>query len=157
MARVAVARFVRALSGARRIAMDTAVLIYHLEDISPYAELTTHLLSLVAVPDVQLVLSVITVGEVLAGPWKTGDGDRARRLETALKALPGVAFAGVNMETAVKTAELRGRAKLPLPDALIVASAAQGGATVIVTNDAAWKGRSLPCRIVLLDDFVSTT
>ena len=153
MAAVALRGFERALGGARRIGIDTAVMIYHLEDISPYSDLTTRLLSLVAMRDVQLILSVITVSEVLAGPWMSGRRDRAKTVEAVLVDLPGVVFAGGNLETAAKAAELRGRAKLPLSDALIIASAVQEGATVLVTNDTAWKGRSLPCRIVLLDDF----
>lgn len=153
MAPVALPRIERALRGAQRIGIDTSVLIYHLEDVSPYSDLTTHLLSIVAVRDVQLILSVITVSEVLAGPWMSGHRDRAESVEAALMALPGVVFAGINLETAAKAAELRGRAKLPLPDALIIASTVQEGATVLVTNDTAWKGRTLPCRIVLLDDF----
>lgn len=155
MATVALARFDRALGGARRIGIDTPVLIYHLEDISPYSDLTTHLLARVAVRDAQLLLSVITVSEVLAGPWLAGERRRAEAVEAALGGLPGAVFAGIDRVTAVKAAEIRGRTKLPLPDALIVASVAHAGATVLVTNDAAWKGRPLPCRIALLDDFIS--
>ena len=43
MAPVAFGRFSRALVGAERIGLDTAVLIYQLEDVSPYVQLTTHL------------------------------------------------------------------------------------------------------------------
>ena len=154
MVPVAIARFERALGGARRVGVDTVALIYHLEDVTPYSDLTTHLLSRVARRDAQLLLSVITVSEVLAGSWLSGDRVRAENLEAALRGLPGIVFAGVNTKTAVKAAEIRGRTKLPLPDALIIASTAQEGATVLVTNDAAWKGRTLPCRIVLLDDFI---
>lgn len=154
MAGVGLKRFERALAGARLVGLDTPVLIYHLEDVSPYADLTTYLLSRAASGSLDLILSTVTVGEILAGPWRAGDGKSAQRIEEALHALPGIAVAEITWKAASKAAEIRGKSNLPLPDALIIASSVEKGATLLVTNDAGWRVRHLPCRILLLDDYV---
>ncbi len=154
MARVALGRFGRTLGGAERIGVDTAVLIYHLEDVIPYSSLTTHLLTKAAIGAVQLFISTITVAEILAGPWRAGNGESVKRIEGALRALPGTAVADITWEVASRGAELSGRTTLPLPDALIVASAIEHGAQLLVTNDAAWRTKHLPCRVAVLDDYL---
>src|SRR5256712_12627457 len=131
------ARFKRALSRVGRVGLDTPVLIYHLEDIPPYAELTTHLFAEASTGTLQLVLSVITLVEILVKPWQEGDAGRAGRIRTALEALPSIQFAGINAAVAADGASLRGRTGLPLPDALIVSSVVDR-ARAIVANDRKW-------------------
>jgi len=143
-----------ALSSASRIGLDTTVLIYHLENVLPYAELTTRILGSVT-PAIRLIVSVSSVAEILAGPWKKGQADQASRVEEDIRALPGLAVRDVTWATAAAAAELRGKTSLPLPDSLIVASLLEGEAQAIVTNDARWKSAKLPCRIVLLDDYIT--
>jgi predicted nucleic acid-binding protein len=146
--------FARALGGVKRIGVDTPVLIYHLENIAPYADLTAHLLTEASAGTLQVLISVVTVAEVLAGPWRTGQGDQARRIEGALKALPGVRATEITWESAAVAAELRGHTNLPLPDSLIIASTLHGGAQLLVTNDEAWVGKPLPRHVLVLDDYV---
>lgn len=55
------ARFARALGGAKRVGIDTQVLIYHMQDVAPYAELTTHLLT-------QAATGAVTDAGVLKNP-----------------------------------------------------------------------------------------
>lgn len=150
-----VGRFARALARVRRVGIDTPVLIYHFEDVSPYSELTTYLLAHAASGAVDLILSTVTVAEILSGPWRGGNGERAGRIENVMQALPGVTIAPVTWETASRGAELRGKTGLPLPDALILASAISHGAQVIVTNDMAWRVKGLPCCVLILDEYVS--
>lgn len=154
MGKIAERRLRRALTGVRTLALDTPVLIYHLEDVQPYAELTTSVFSIVEARAIQIVLSVITLAEVLVGAWKGNDGTRAVQLEAALKGIPGVVMAGVDADSAAKAAEIRSRTNLPLPDALIIASTAAHEAKVIVTNDGGWRRKPLPCRVLILDDLL---
>lgn len=154
MAGVAEGKLARALRGAERVALDTSALIYHLEDVRPYSELTSYLLSKVESGDVELIISVIALAEVLAGAWRSGDRRRAVNLETALRGIPGVIFAGVDVDIATKAAEVRGRTKMPLPDALVITSSVAQGARVVVTNDGGWRGKSVPCRVLILDDLI---
>lgn len=154
MARVAIGKFARALGGIERIGLDTSVLIYHLEGIVPYTALTMHLLAKAATGRAHLVMSTISVGEILAGPWRADNEEGAKRIEGALRALPGASVADITWEVASRGAELSGRTMLPLPDALIVASAIEHGAQLLVTNDAAWRIKHLPCRVAVLDDYL---
>ena len=156
MGEVDVARFRRALRGAARVGVDTAVWIYHLEDVRPYSELTLHLLSEAAAGAMKLVLSTISVAEILTGPWRAGHGDRAGPIEAALQALPGIAAADITWSIARSAARIRGETNLPMPDALIIASALESGAQILVTNDADWSPvRRLGSRILMLDDYVN--
>ena len=75
-------------------------------------------------------------------------------LETALGALPDLVRGDVTWDTARIGADLRARTRLPLPDALILASAIEHGAQAIITNDRKWQSRQLPCRVLMLDDYV---
>ncbi len=145
--------FSRALRGVRQAGVDTPVWIYHLEDVRPYSELTTHLLAEAASETRQLILSVVSVSEILVGPWRARDRERARLIEEALQSIPGVTEADVTWEVATRSAELRGRTGLPLPDALIIASGLSQQAQLLITNDAAWRAVPLPCRVLLLDDY----
>lgn len=149
-------KFRRGLGRARRVGLDTQVLIYHLEDVPPYGQLTTHLLAEAAAGAFQLLLSVVTLSEILVKPWQEGDADRARRIRVALEAMPGIQFAGITTAVAADAAALRGRTGLPLPDALIVGSVVDRGAQVIVTNDRAWRAKKLPCRVLLLDEYAKS-
>lgn len=156
MGEVDVARFGRVLRGAARVAVDTAVWIYHLEGARPYSDLTLHLLSASAGSAMTLILSTISVAEILTGPWRAGRGDQAGRIEAALQALPGIAAVDVTWSAARRAAQLRGRLNLPMPDALIIASALDNGAQLVVTNDAAWaQVRRLGTPVLILDDYVN--
>lgn len=147
-------RFTRALRGASRIGVDTPVWIYHLQDVRPYSDLTTYLLAEAAAGKVELVLSMISLAEILAGPWRAKDGGRASRIERSLETLPGVIPAPATWGIAAGAARIRGEMNLPLPDALIIATALVQGAQVLLTNDAEWtRVASLGARVVLLDEY----
>ena len=158
MAEVALAAFIRAVRGARRIGVDTPVWIYHLEDVRPYSDLTLHMFSEAAAGTGELVLSAISLAEILAGPWRAGDAKRARRIEDALKAIPGVTAADITWTVAGKGAQIRAQTDLPLPDALIIASALEHQVQLLITNDADWgRVKDLPCRVVMLDSYLRSS
>ena len=151
---VDLAKFKRALAGTRRVGLDTQILIYHLEDVAPHSKLTTYLLAEASAKTIQLLLSVVSLSEILVKPWQEGDGERAEHIRMALESLPGLQFADVTADVAADGAALRGQVGLPLPDALIVSSVLERGAQAVVTNDKEWPKRSLPCRVLVLDDYI---
>jgi predicted nucleic acid-binding protein len=154
MARVDLRRFARRLAGVRLVGLDTAALIYHLEDIAPYSELTTVLLTRAAAGSLRIVLSTVVVAESLVGPWKLGD-EVAARIEDALRALPGTLVADLTWAIAARAARMRAQTGLPLPDSLVIATAVEQGASLMLTNDAAWRGKALHCRVAVLEDFLA--
>lgn len=155
MADIALRKFGRALTGANRVGVDTPGLIYHLQDVLPYSQLTDYLFEQAGAGLVQIVISTIVLSEILVGPWRAGDSEAARRIEEGLKAAPGIVAADVTWDVAGKGAALRGRTNLPLPDALIIASSVASGVELLITNDAAWRRKDLPCRVLVLDDYVT--
>ena len=53
-------------------------------------------------------------------------------------------------------ARIKGETDLPLPDALIIASALDSGTRLLVTNDAGWSYSRHPgSRVLMLDDYVN--
>lgn len=155
MAEVDLPAFIRAVRGARRIGVDTPVWIYHLEDVRPYSDLTLHLFSEAAAGAGELVLSVVSLAEILAGPWRVGDAHRAKGIENALKAIPGVIAADITWPVAGRGAQIRAQTQLPLPDALIIASALEHQVQLLITNDTDWRrAKQLPCRVLILDSYL---
>ncbi len=128
------------------------MLIYHFQSVAPYAGLTTYLLTHVAAGALQSIVSTITVSELFVGPLKAGMS--ASWIEAAILGLPHVVVADVTWQVARGGAELKARTNLPLPDALILASAVAHAADLVVTNDAAWRIKNPPCRVVILDDYL---
>lgn len=155
MAEVDLTGFTRALRGARRIGVDTPVWIYHLEDVRPYSDLTLHLFSEAVAGTKELILSAISLAEILVGPWRKGDSDRAERIEDVLSAIPGVSPADLTWTAAGMGARIKGQTDLPLPDALIIASALEHQVQLLITNDTHWgRVKRLPCRVLILDNYL---
>ncbi len=100
-----------------------------------------------------MILSTVSVSEILVGPWRARDRESAKLVEAALKSIPGVTEADVTWNVAARSAELRRRTGVPLPDALIIASVLNQQVQLLVTNDAAWRAKPLPCRVLLFDDY----
>lgn len=87
-------------------------------------------------------------GRTLAdGRWGAGRADRGRPCGVARGQAAAATWA-----VASAAARIRGELRLPLPDALIIASALDQQAQLLVTNDAAWlRATPLGARVVLLD------
>lgn len=112
--------------------VDTAPLIYILEDHPHVAPLFQGLFEAADRGEVQVALSTITVAELLVGPLKEGRVALAKRYEKALGSFELVA---VSTEIAVTAARLRASIGLRLPDALLAATALEIGAVALVTHD----------------------
>lgn len=120
------------LPAGSRVLVDSAPLIYFLQDHPEFAPRFAGLFEAEAAGQLSIVLSTITVVEVLAGPFKQGQTALAKRYE---KALSGYEPVPVNFEIAVSAARLRSRYALKLPDALQLATALEVGAQALVTHD----------------------
>ena len=120
------------LHAGAKVLVDSAPLIYFLQDHPEFAPRFAGLFEAEAAGQLGIVLSTITVAEILAGPFKQGQTALAKRYE---KALSGYELVPVNVEIAVSAARLRARYALKLPDALQLATALEVGAQALVTHD----------------------
>jgi len=114
------------------VLVDSAPWIYVLEARPRFAPKFTGLFEAAARQELVLSLSTITLSEILAGPYKSGQTALAKRYE---KALTSYRVVELSTPIAVLAAQLRARFTLKLPDAIQVATALDIGADAIVTHD----------------------
>lgn len=113
------------------VVVDSAPLIYLLDDHPQFAAVFIGLFELHAQGHVRIALSTLTVAEVLVGPLRHGQEVLARRYE---KALAGFEVAPISHEIAVGAARIRASTGLRLPDALQAATALDIGASALVSH-----------------------
>lgn len=99
--------------------------------------------------ETSVMLSPVTVAELLVLPIRTGDIDAEVVVRLFVGKLCRVMAA--TSETASIAAGIRAASGLRLPDALILATAVEHNAEAVVGNHAAWK-RVSPLPYIHLDD-----
>ena len=117
------------------IAVDSAPIIYYLEDHPRHAPRFAPLFEAADAGAVEIVISAITVAEVLSGPMAQGSELLVARYREALASTPHWTVYPVDVDLAADAARLRARYKLRLPDALQVATALKARADRFVTHD----------------------
>lgn len=126
--------WVEALAG-KTVAVDTAPLIYFIEQRDPYLSVLKPFFLAVDRGEIQVVTSVITLLEVLVHPLRSGDEGLARRYNDILLSSPNIELASVTALTAQTAAELRSSRNLKTPDAVQLAVALEYNAAAFLTND----------------------
>lgn len=114
------------------VMVDTAPFIYLLESHPQFADRFVGLFEAAAAGKLNIVLSTITLAEVLTGPFKAGETALAKRYE---KALAQYNVIPVSTPIAVLAAQFRAQYRLRLPDAIQLATALDAGAAAFVTHD----------------------
>jgi predicted nucleic acid-binding protein len=149
-------RFLGDLVKFSRVGVDSAILIYHLDNTAPYAALTESLFASVAGGTVRAILSTVSVTEALVKPFAEQNTDRIEAFGWFLRALPNSVLVAPDHETAKDAARLRARYGVRTPDALLLATARQQRARAFVTNDSKLsKVRGEEMAIVVLDDYLA--
>lgn len=114
------------------VMVDTAPFIYLLESHPQFADRFVGLFDAAAAGKLNIVLSTITLAEVLTGPFKAGETALAKRYE---KALSQYNVIPASTPIAVLAAQFRAQYRLRLPDAIQLATALDVGAAAFVTHD----------------------
>ncbi len=126
-----------------RIYWDTMLFIYWLEDHPQFAKRVNAIHSRMQERHDQLLTGAFTFGEVLAGAYRKGAaqvaGESRRLLQDVVSEI--VPF---TLETADHYARIRGALGLPPADAIHLASAAQAGTDLFLTNDKRLVGKIVP-------------
>jgi len=120
-----------------KIALDTNVLIYFLEGIEPYAGKVEDILNSFMKGENRGVISTITLAEVLTGFYAAGDEERAAKVKSLFRdlAINSLEIVPVTFEIADLAARLRAERGGKLPDSLIVATALNQAASLIISQD----------------------
>lgn len=120
----------------RVIGLDTAPLIYFIEQNEIYLELVRAFFQAMSQGEFQVVTSTLTLTEVLVHPLRAGNVELAGQYRDILFAQENLITLSVSPAIAEAAAQLRAIHNLRTPDAIQLATAMQGGATAFLTNDA---------------------
>jgi predicted nucleic acid-binding protein len=148
-------RFATELRRLRKVGLDTSILIYHLEDIEPYSDLTEAAFSAIAEGLPKAVVSMISITELLVQPFAKGEEDRITVFEQFILSLPNTNLIPPTYTIAKEAARLRAKYAIRTPDALLISTALSEKAEAFLTNDS--RLRSLKAEgvgILVLDDFL---
>ena len=118
----------------RRIALDSNVLIYLMEETPGRADVAAALVDAVAQRRVDGVLASVGLAEALVGPARTGDSAAFEQVAALIRDI-GLAIVPLDAAGAEHAAWIRGLTGCSLPDAVHLATARAAGATALVTND----------------------
>ncbi len=126
-----------------RIYWDTMLFVYWIEEHPRYAKRVQHLLQRMRMRQDHLCTSAFAVGETLAGPYKTGDKEIARKIRDVFRS-SFVEVIPFTLETADHYAEIRAVNGVSSADAIHLACAAQARTDLFLTNDSDLIGKVVP-------------
>lgn len=117
-----------------RIYWDSMLFIYWLEDHPQHAARMNRIHGSMEARKDTLCTSVFTVGEVLTGLYKRGASEIASQIREAFRS-PQIELIPFTTETADRYARIRAGQRVSPADAIHLASAAQSGVDLFLTND----------------------
>lgn len=138
-----------------KVGMDSSVLIYHLEGLAPYADLTETLFAAVLDGSLKAILSTISITELLVRPFAKDQPDRIMAFERFLFSLPNTDLVSPSYSISKEAARLRAKYRIRTPDAILLATSLMEKAEAFLTNDGRLgmiKDEEL--NILVLDDFI---
>jgi predicted nucleic acid-binding protein len=132
------------------VGLDTAPLIYFVEEHPLYLPLVDPFFEAMARGDVHVVTSTVTLTEVLVHPYQQGNRLLASQYSDILLHAKNLKTVPVSAEIASEAARFRSNYALKTPDAIQLATAQLAGAFTLLTNDG-----DLPAlpglRLIVLD------
>lgn len=142
-----------ALERVDRLCIDSAPVIYFIEQHPRYIELLDIVFQRIAAGAMIGVSSVITVTEVLTLPMKKGDARLQNGYIDLLLHAAGFMTVPIGSGVAIRAAALRARHAIRTPDALQLACAIEHGCHAFLTNDRGLRIVS-EIRVIVLEDLV---
>jgi predicted nucleic acid-binding protein len=115
--------------------IDTAPLIYYIEDNKSYREILAEFMDLVEAGDVSLVSSTLTLLEVLVQPLRVNRHDIVKNYEEILTRSQSLQLFELDIIGGRRAAEIRARYNFKTPDAIQLAIALITKADIFLTND----------------------
>ena len=143
----------RAIEKHKIIGLDTAPFIYYIEDVTPYADLLDPVFGLLENHALRAVTSTVTFAEILTKPFADKNFSMADEIKFTLKSFSSLSVASIDEKLAEAAALIRARHAIRLPDALQIAAAIQGEATLVITNDKRLK-KVDGVEVLVLSDFL---
>jgi predicted nucleic acid-binding protein len=137
----------------RRVAIDTNVFIYDLDANPHYSGLANAVFESILDPGQAAVTSTLTMTEILVGPYRSLDTQRADDLFAFLAPYPHLEWIAPDLAIAEAAARIRAAYGLRIVDALQVATAISSKATCLIANLQDFR-KVTEIETILLDDYV---
>ena len=134
--------------------LDTAPIIYYIEDVLPYADILEPVFQRIKSKTLRACTATLTLAETLVVPYRKKDRILLEKFDALLTKTPDLTLLPLTPEIARETAKIRSEFFIKTPDAIQLATAQVNGIKHFLTNDKGLKVFS-PLQIVLLDDFVN--
>jgi len=122
---------------------DSMLFVYWLEDHPLHAGRMDRIREWMELRGDTLCTSAFTVGEVLTGPYRSGEIETASRIREAFRS-PQIELIPFTPDTADHYAAIRGKHRVSPADAIHLASAAQAGVDLFLTNDRRLQPLAIP-------------
>ena len=131
--------------------LDTAPLVYFVEEREPYADLLTPFFEAVDAGKIRICTSTITYSEALVVPCRQKNRDLIAKYKMLLLETPNLTIVPFDLELAERTADIRAKHGLKTPDAIQWATAIRYGVKFFLTNDRGFERFSEP-QVLVIDD-----
>jgi predicted nucleic acid-binding protein len=129
-----------AIPAGATVLLDTSVVLAYLSGSEPASAAAVSIIDgFVASGRNPAVVSAITVTEALVRPMRAASPTAVRLVDDFLLRFPNLAVEPVTVVIAREAARIRAATAAPTPDALNLATAATGSASVVVANDRSWR------------------
>ena len=135
------------------VGLDTAPLIYFIEEHPAYLESMRYFFEAVDRGDFNVITSTVTLLEVLVQPFRHNNAELAEEYRDILLNSPNLSTVGISEIVAERAAKLRAEYDVRTPDAIQLALAIEEGASFFMTNDTRLPAVS-PLKLLVLDNLI---
>ena len=137
----------------KRVFVDTAPIIYYLENSSLYMDAIKKFFTKCIEENIQIVTSAITIEEYLVWPYSSGKMEFADNFKRFIEYM-NIEVVDIDSKIAEQGAKIRGQYKnFKAMDALQIATAIVSGCDMFLTNDKQLRQeKELPC--MTMDDLI---
>lgn len=134
------------MTGFKRVFVDTAPIIYYLENSSLYMDLIKKFFAKCVEEDIQIVTSTITIEEYLVFPYSSGKMEFADNFKKFIEYM-NIEVVDIDSNIAEQGARIRSQyRKFKAMDALQIAAAVVSRCDMFFTNDKQLRQeKELPC------------
>ena len=149
------------IEDGERLTLDSSCLISYLNDSELTSAVSRSIVDgLIATGRCEAIVSTVSVAELLHLPIRSGP-DAIRLVTSLLDSLENLQVRNADFLVAAEAARIRADTGIPLPDALVIATAVLTSSQVLVTNDrrmAAASRVAVPeLRVVVLTEMAAVS
>jgi predicted nucleic acid-binding protein len=148
-------RWLHDLGSYRRVGLDSNLIIYALGDVFPYRELVQHVFVLLERGLMTGIASTIVQAEVCVGPLMRRKRLELERAELVFRNSPNLVVVDCDRAVARRAAEVRAASRMPLPDAIVVATALEARCDALIGNDSRMTGHTFGLPYLYLNNYLN--